>query len=92
MPFLFKPYRSTRSTREVLARLRHKLVLSKQPLLFFSPRDQISTERAMSFSLVCSSGVVALSVPCCLSFRSLSRFSGLIVVLPVAVPRKLRRG
>jgi hypothetical protein len=33
MPFLFKPYRLTRSTREVLARLRLKLVLSKQPLL-----------------------------------------------------------
>jgi predicted membrane metal-binding protein len=35
MPFLFKSYRLTRSTREVLARIRLKLVLSKQPLLFF---------------------------------------------------------
>jgi hypothetical protein len=34
MPFLFKPYKLTRSTQEVLARLRLKLVLSKQPLLF----------------------------------------------------------
>jgi hypothetical protein len=76
MPFLFKPYRSTRSTQEVLARLRHKLVLSKQPLLFFSPRDRTLAKRAKSFSLLCSSGVVALSVPCCLSFRHLSRFSG----------------
>jgi hypothetical protein len=92
MPFLFKPYRSTRSTREVLARLRHKLMLSKQPLLFFSPRDRTFAERAQSFSLLCSSGVVALFVPCCLSFRSLSRFSGLIALLPIAVLRKLRRG
>jgi hypothetical protein len=87
MPFLFKPYRLTRSTREVLARLRHKLVLSKQPLLFFSPRDRTSTERAKSFSLLCSSGVVALSVLYCLSFCSLSRFSGLIALLLVAVLR-----
>jgi hypothetical protein len=92
MPFLFKSYRSTRLTREVLARLRHELLLSKQPLLFFLPRDRTSTERAQSFSLLCSSGVVALSVPCCLSFRSLSRFSGLIALLPITVPRKLRRG
>jgi hypothetical protein len=35
MPFLFKPYRSTRLTREVPTRLRLKLVLSESPLLFF---------------------------------------------------------
>jgi hypothetical protein len=37
MPFLFKPYRSTQLTQEVLARLRLKLVLSESPLLFFGP-------------------------------------------------------
>jgi hypothetical protein len=37
MSFLFKPYRSARSTQEVLARLRLKLVLSESPLLFFGP-------------------------------------------------------
>jgi hypothetical protein len=87
MPFLFKPYRSTRSTQEVLARLRHKLVLSKQPLLFFSPRDWISTEWAKSFSLLCSSGVIALSMPCCLSFRGLPWFSDLIALSLVMVTR-----
>jgi hypothetical protein len=92
MPFLFKSYSSTKSTRKVLARLRHKLMLSTQPLLFFSPRDWTSAERAQLFSLLCSFGVVALFVPCCLSFRSLSKFSGLISLLPIAVPRKLRRG
>jgi ABC-type molybdate transport system ATPase subunit len=46
MPFPFKPYRLTRSTWEVLARLRLKLVLSKRPLLFFWPKDRISIERA----------------------------------------------
>jgi hypothetical protein len=87
MPFLFKLYSSTRLTREVLARIRHKLVLSKQPLLFFSPRDRTSAERAKSFPLLCSSSVVALSLPCCLSFYSLSRSSGLIALLLVAVSR-----
>jgi hypothetical protein len=46
MPFIFKLYRLTRSTREVLASLRLKLVLSKGPLPFFWPKDRISTERA----------------------------------------------
>jgi hypothetical protein len=48
---LFKLYRLTRSTREVLARLRPKFVLSKSPLAFLWPRDRTSTERAKSFSL-----------------------------------------
>ena len=86
MPFLFKLYRSTRSTREVLARLRPKFVLSKSPLAFLWPRDRTSAERAKSFPLFvffwCSS-----STPCCLSFRSLSRFSGLIALSLVAVSR-----
>ena len=51
MPFLLKSYKSARSTREVLARLRLKIVLSKQPLLFLGPRDRTSAERAKSFSL-----------------------------------------
>ena len=60
MPFLFKLYRSTRSTREVLARLRPKFVLSKSPLAFLWPRDRTSAKRAKSFSL----GVLSvLSVP-----------------------------
>jgi hypothetical protein len=87
MPFLFKPYRSTRSTWEVLARLRLKLVLSKSPLLILWPRDRTSAERAKLFFLLCSFGVVVLSVPCCLSFRSLSRFNSLIALLLVAVSR-----
>jgi hypothetical protein len=87
MPFPFKPYRSTRSTREVLARLRLKLVLSKSPLLILWPRDRTSAERAKSFFLLHSFGVVVLSVPCCLSYHSLSRFSGLIALLLVAVSR-----
>jgi hypothetical protein len=87
MPFLFEPYRSTRSAKKVLARLRLMLVLSKQPLLFFWPRDQTSAERAKSFSPWCSFGVVVLSMPCCLSCRSLSRFSGLIALLLVTLSR-----
>jgi hypothetical protein len=87
MPFLLRPYRLTRSTREVLARLRLKLVLSDQPLLFLWPRDRTSAERAKSFFHLCSFGVVVLSVPCCLSFRHLSRSSGLIALLLVVVLR-----
>ena len=82
MPFLLKPYRSTRSTREVLARLRLKLVLSKQPLLFLWPRERTSTERAKSSS---SSVLLVLFDLLCLvaSFvHNLYRFSGLIVLLP----------
>jgi hypothetical protein len=86
MPFLFNSYRSTRSTQEVLARLRPKFVLSKSPLAFLWPRDRTSAERAKSFPLFvffwCSS-----SVPCCLSFCSLSRFSGLIALSLVVVLR-----
>jgi hypothetical protein len=62
-------------------------VLSESPLLILWPRDQTSAERAKSFFLLHSYGVVVLSVPCCLSFRSLSRFSGLIALLLVAVSR-----
>jgi hypothetical protein len=87
MSFLFKPHRSTRLTREVLARLRPKFVLSKSPLAFLWPRHQTSTERAKSFSLLCSSGVVTLFVPCCFSFRSLSRFSVLIALSLVTILR-----
>jgi hypothetical protein len=78
---------STRSTREVLARLRPKFVLSNSPLAFLWPRDRTSAERAKSLFLLCSFGVVVLSVPCYLSFRSLSRSSGLIALLLVAVSR-----
>jgi hypothetical protein len=62
-------------------------VLSKQPLLFFSPRDRTSVKRAKSFSLLFSFSVVALPMLCCLSFCSLSGFSGLIALLFVAVSR-----
>jgi hypothetical protein len=87
MPFLFKPYRSTRSTWEVLARLRHKLLLSKQPLLFFSPRDR-NPPRGLSHSpFLCPLGVVVPSTPCCFSLCSLSRFSVLIALSLVAVLR-----
>jgi hypothetical protein len=87
MPFPFKPYRSTRSAQEVLARLRLKLVLGKTPPVFLWPRDRTSAKRAKSLFLLCSFGVVVLSVPCCLSFRSLSRSSGLIALLLIAVSR-----
>jgi hypothetical protein len=87
MPFLFKLYKSTRSTREVLARLRHKLVLSKQPLLFFSPRDRHPSRGLSRSPVLCPSGVVVPSAPCCFSFRSLSRFSVLIALSLVAVLR-----
>jgi hypothetical protein len=87
MPFLFKPYRSTRSTREVPARQRLKLVLSESPLVFLWLRDRTSPERAKSSFLLHSFSVVILSVPCCLSFQSLSRSSGLIALLLVAVSR-----
>jgi hypothetical protein len=87
MPFLFKPYRSTRLTWEVPARQRLKLVLSESPLAFLWPRDQTFAERAKSSFLLHSFGIVILFVPCCLSFRSLSRSSGLIALLLVAVSR-----
>jgi hypothetical protein len=77
MPFPFKPYRSTQSTQEVLARLRLKLVLGKTPPMFLWPRDRTFAERAKSFFLLHSLGVVVLSMPCCLSFRSISKSSGL---------------
>jgi hypothetical protein len=87
MPLLFKPYRSTRSTREVLARLRLKLVLSKSPLLFFGPGIE-HQPRGLSRSSFCILfGVVILSVLCCLSFRSPSSSSGLIALLLVTVSR-----
>ena len=82
MPFLLKLYRSTRSTQEVLARIRLMLMLSKQPLLFLWPRERTSIERAKSsspsvllvlFDLLC----LVASFVC-----SLYRFSGLIVLLP----------
>ena len=80
MPFLLKPYKLARSTREVLARLRLKIVLSKQPLLFLGPRDRTSAKRAKSFSL----GVllVLLDLLCLVAsfVHSLYRFSGLIVL------------
>jgi hypothetical protein len=87
MPFLFKPYRLTRSTHEVLARLRLKLVLSESPLLFFGPGIGHPPRGLSRPSFLHSFGVVILSVPCCLSFRSLSRSSGLIALLLVAVSR-----
>jgi hypothetical protein len=62
-------------------------VLSKSPLAFLWPRDRTTAERAKSFFLLHSFGVVVLSMPCCLSFRSLSRFSGLIALLLIAVSR-----
>jgi hypothetical protein len=74
-------------TQEVLARLRPKFVLSKSPLAFLWPRDRTSTERAKLFFLLHSFGVVVLSVPCCLSFRSISRSSGLITLLIVVISR-----
>jgi hypothetical protein len=87
MPFLFKLYRSTRSTQEVLARLRLKLVPSESPLLFFGPGIG-HPPRGLSRSRFCVFfGVVVLSVPGCLSFCSLSRSSGLIALLLVAVSR-----
>jgi hypothetical protein len=70
MPFLFKPYRLTRLTREVLARLRLKLVLSKQPLLFCWPRDRISTKRVKLLLLYSSLGVVVLLMLYCLFSHS----------------------
>jgi hypothetical protein len=79
-------------TWEVLARLRHKLVLSKQPLLFFSPRDRTSTEGLSHSPFLCPFSVVVPSAPCCFSFCSLSRFSVLIALSLVAFSRKLRRG
>jgi hypothetical protein len=87
MPFLFKSYRSTRSTREVLARLRLKLVLSESPLLFFGPGIGHPPRGLSRSSFLCSFGVVVLSMPCCLSFCSISRSSGLIALLLVAVSR-----
>jgi hypothetical protein len=74
MSFLFKPYRSTRSAREVLARQGLKLVLSKPPLVFLRPRDRTSAERAQSFFPLClatSLFVVLLN----LAFRLLFRLS-----------------
>jgi hypothetical protein len=62
-------------------------VLSKSPLAYLCPRDRTSAKRAKSFSLLCSSGVVTLSVPCCFSFRRLSRFSVLIALSLVTVLR-----
>jgi hypothetical protein len=75
MPFLFKPYMSTRSTREVLARLGPKFVLSKSPLAFLWPRDQTSAERAKSFPFLYSSSVVLLCLVASLSIV----FLGLVV-------------
>jgi hypothetical protein len=83
MPFLLKPYRSTRSVREVLARLRLKFVLSKSPLVFLWPRDQTSVERAKLLSLFVFFWCSCSSMPCCSSFRSLSRNSGPIALLLV---------
>jgi hypothetical protein len=71
MPLLFKPYRSTRSAWEVLARQGLKLVLSKPPLVFLWPRDRTSAERAQSFFLLCL--VASL-------FCNLSRLSVLIAL------------
>jgi hypothetical protein len=62
-------------------------VLSKSPLAFLWPRDRTSAERAKSFFLLHSFGVDVLSVSCCLSFYSPSRFSALIALLLVAVSR-----
>jgi hypothetical protein len=87
MSFLFRPYRSTQSTQEVLARLRLKLVLNDQPLVFFWPRDQTSAKRAKSFPFLCSISIIAPSVPCCPSLHSLSGFSGLIALSLVVVSR-----
>jgi hypothetical protein len=87
MPFLFKSYRLTRSTQEVLARLRFKLVLSESSLLFFGPGIGHPPRGLSHPSFLHSFGVVILSVPCCLSFHSLSRSSGLIALLLVEVSR-----
>jgi hypothetical protein len=87
MPFLLKPYRSTRSVREVLARLRLKFVLSKSPLAFLWPRDRTSIERAMLLSLFVFFRCSCSSMPSCSSFRSLSRNSGLIALLLVVRTR-----
>jgi hypothetical protein len=72
MPFLFKPYRSTRSTREVLARLRLKLVLSESPLLFFGPGIE-HPSRGLSHFSFCVFDVVVLL---CLVASSSSVFLG----------------
>jgi hypothetical protein len=75
-------------TQEVLVRLRLALVLSKQPPLFFGSGIGHPSRGLSHSPFFCSSSIVALFVPCCLSFRSLSRFSGLIpFVLLVAVVR-----
>jgi hypothetical protein len=87
MPFLFKPYKSTRSTQEVLARIRLKLVLSESPLLFFGPGIGHPPRGPSHSSFLCPSSVVVPSAPCCFSFHSLSRFSVLIALSLVAVSR-----
>jgi hypothetical protein len=87
MPFLFKPYRLTRSTQEVLARLRLKLVLSKEPLLFLVLGIRHPLRGLSRSPFLCPSGVVVLSAPCCFTFHSLSRFSVLIALSFVTVSR-----